>query len=226
MLFIFDMGGVVSGNVQTIPAMAGRLCLTVPEFFRLCGVPGGPPPASSYDFGLLAEIQAGRINSDAFWKGFRRNAEEILPPGHPGGGTIPVTTRAENLWKTCFHPEPIGGTLELIGKLRRNGHRVVCGTNTLDAHYAAHRQFGDYRVFDAVYASHFMGVIKPDPAFWERILAEEGAVPGNTVFIDDNPQNVDAARRIGIRSILFTSPEQLERDLRPAFLGDAVPAGC
>lgn len=212
MLFIFDMGGVVSGNVQTIPAMAERLGIGIDDFFRFCSVPEGTPRANLYDYGLLAAIQSGAINSSVFWDFFRKNAEALIPSNYAAGTHIAVITRSENLWETCFKPEPMSDTIDIIGRLKRKGHRVVCGTNTLDAHYAIHKAAGDYGVFDEVYASHFMGVIKPHREFWDRILKLENAAPESAVFIDDNKPNVDGAIEAGIaKSILFTSAESLER---------------
>lgn len=213
MLFIFDMGGVVSGNVQTIPAMAESLGLTSEEFFMLSGVPDGTPRNSLYDFGLLADIQSGRIGSAGFWEGFRTNADSLLPAGHKARKRIPEVLKSENPWASRFKPEPIRGTIELIRQLRAAGHRVVCGTNTLDAHYDAHEKAGDYSIFDKVYASHFLGVIKPDREFWKRILAEENEKSENAWFIDDNPPNVEAAAKLGFRTHQFTSPELLAEAL-------------
>jgi len=35
-----------------------------------------------------------------------------------------------------------------------------------------------------------------------------------TLFIDDNDRNINAAEKLGIKSILFHSPQQLKKDLR------------
>lgn len=213
MLFIFDMGGVVSGNVQTIPAMAESLGLTPDEFFTLSGVPDGTHRTALYDFGLLADIQAGRIGSGGFWKSFRENAVRLLPAGHPALKRIPAVLGAENPWASRFRPVPIPETVAIIRSLKAAGHRVVCGTNTLDAHYEAHDKAGDYAIFDKVYASHLMGVIKPHLEFWARILREEGEKAENAWFIDDNPPNVEAAAKLGLRTHCFTGAEALEREL-------------
>lgn len=214
-LFIFDMGGVVSGNVSIIPDMAARLGLTCAEFYALCGVPEDERPESRYDHGLLADIQSGRSNSTIFWNGFRQNAEKTLGANHPGRNLVETVTRGENLWETCFAPTPIESTIALIAALRKNGYRVVCGTNTLDVHYAIHRRNGDYKIFDAVYASHFLGVIKPHHEFWDRIRAAEGAKKEDILFIDDNSPNVEAARAAGVPSVQYTGPESLEIALEP-----------
>ena len=58
-----------------------------------------------------------------------------------------------------------------------------------------------------------MGVIKPHPEFWTTILELEKTDPSQAVFIDDNAPNVEGAKRLGIHSILFISPEKLIKDL-------------
>jgi hypothetical protein len=64
-----------------------------------------------------------------------------------------------------------------------------------------------------VYASHLMGLAKPDPAFYTHILEQENCSADRAVFIDDFPDNVEAARALGIRSLPFTGAEQLKKDL-------------
>ena len=142
MLFIFDMGGVVSRNVQTIPAMAQRLSLSIEEFFQCCRVPKSTEKHKLYDHGLLAELQSGTINSEIFWEDFLTTAKEILPKDHPAQSTIPLITKDENLWATCFKPSTITQTVSAIETLKKKEHRVVCGTNTLDAHYKIHNEIG------------------------------------------------------------------------------------
>jgi FMN phosphatase YigB (HAD superfamily) len=95
----------------------------------------------------------------------------------------------------------------------KNGARVVAGTNTISPHYEIHLQKGDYRVFDAVYASHLMGLAKPDPAFYTYILEHEDCPADRAVFVDDFPENVEAARQLGIHSFVFTDTEKLKKNL-------------
>ncbi|MEX1162464.1 MAG: HAD-IA family hydrolase [Nitriliruptor sp.] len=57
--------------------------------------------------------------------------------------------------------------------------------------------------FERVLASHHLGVRKPDPVFFELLLAEVGAEPSEAVFVDDREVNVEAARDVGIASHRF-----------------------
>jgi len=194
-LYLFDMGQVVATNVLVLPEIAARLGLSQEGFLNFCG----SPLAWGTHGGLLDDLQTGRLGSLAFWDKFEPLSGRPRP--------------TEDLWETCFRPRPIVGTVELIGRLRDRGHRVVCATNTLDAHYEIHLARGDYDIFDAVYASHLMGVAKPRPEFWTRILEAEGVAAREAVFIDDATANVEAARTLGIESHLFTTSGALSQAL-------------
>ena len=68
-------------------------------------------------------------------------------------------------------------------------------------------------LFDAVIASGDVGCAKPDPKIFQIGLDRLGLRPDETMFIDDTPGHVSAARELGIHGIVFTSAPQLERDL-------------
>ncbi|MBO4750660.1 MAG: HAD family phosphatase [Lachnospiraceae bacterium] len=56
-------------------------------------------------------------------------------------------------------------------------------------------------------------LIKPDPEIYKLCLARFGLKPEESVFVDDLPANVEAARRLGIHGIVFESREQVDREL-------------
>jgi HAD superfamily hydrolase (TIGR01509 family) len=68
-------------------------------------------------------------------------------------------------------------------------------------------------LFDVVFCSGDEGVIKPDPAAFNVTLERLGVKPKESVFIDDTETHVDAARRLGIYGIIFTTAEALKADL-------------
>ena len=51
-----------------------------------------------------------------------------------------------------------------------------------------------------------MGLMKPDPAIYLRVLEEQGLVAEETLFLDDNPDNINAASKLGIDTILVQKP--------------------
>ena len=185
-LYIFDMGGVVSRNNDFVTPIASHFGVSVQELYRLAGAE-------------WMRMMVGNITVDSFW---RQLGDKT---GHPVAG---------DLFFTYFHPSPDREVLRLVMKLKANA-RVVVGTNTIASHYKVHRHQGDYDTFHTVYASHMMGVAKPEPEFYLKILEAEKRKPSDTVFVDDTEENVDAARALGIHGILFTGSGNLERELMP-----------
>ena len=56
-------------------------------------------------------------------------------------------------------------------------------------------------------------LIKPTPAIYEHTLRGLGVAAASALFVDDREINIQAARALGIRSILFRSVAQLKNDL-------------
>jgi putative hydrolase of the HAD superfamily len=183
-LFIFDMGGVVSRNTNVFVPVAEHLGLTPQRLRELAG-------------DALTRLITGRISVAEFWDIFsKRSGREI----------------GEDLLARFFHPTQDPEVVALVEELHGRG-RVVVGTNTVEPHYRIHRDRGDYAPFDAVYASHRMGLAKPDPAFYDYILRQEGFSAREAVFTDDLPENVQAAAALGIRTFHFQSAAELKRKI-------------
>ena len=68
-------------------------------------------------------------------------------------------------------------------------------------------------VFDEIIISCEVGLIKPDPAIFNLILARLGVKAEESVFIDDRIKNIDGAKKMGFQTIFFTSKEQSLKEL-------------
>ena len=190
MLFIFDMGGVVTNTAgdDIFEGIAKRLGISKEKFFELSGK--GTPES------LFKKMDKGIIGAKEFW------AEISKKLGKE------ITT---DWFRLLFHPVLNEETARLVGELKKQGHRLVCGTNTIESHYDNHLSRGDYALFDMTYASIHMGVSKPDTEFWKLILEAEGYRPEEAFFTDDRQENVDAAASLGINSYRFDSAEGFRR---------------
>jgi len=69
-------------------------------------------------------------------------------------------------------------------------------------------------LFEGVHASCHIGVRKPDPAFYARVLERVGAAAGECLFVDDRRVNCEAAERAGMASHLFDGADGLAERLR------------
>jgi len=54
---------------------------------------------------------------------------------------------------------------------------------------------------------------KPDPSIYKLLFSRFGLTPGECLFIDDRPSNVEAAKGVGMQAVLFTGPEALLKEL-------------
>lgn len=184
-LFIFDVGGVLCDNTSVVPFICDYLGMSKQEFLKFANQSG------------LEGIQTGKTTPREFWQNFSLLSKKIV---------------TEDLWAKFFNPVLNLETVKIVKELSK-GHRVVAGTNTIESHYNIHVRRGDYEFFHAVYASHLIGFMKPDQRFYLYILEKEGFSPSQTVFIDDTKDNVEAASRLGIESILFANAEELWQKL-------------
>jgi len=65
--------------------------------------------------------------------------------------------------------------------------------------------------FDAVVVSCEVGLLKPDPAIFRLCLDRLGVAPDRALFVDDRVENVEAAGRLGIRTLHFTGDDAVPR---------------
>jgi len=54
-------------------------------------------------------------------------------------------------------------------------------------------------------------VIKPNHAIYKLLLERFSLIPEETVFIDDRPENIEAAQVLGIHGIVFNNPNQMRK---------------
>lgn len=103
--------------------------------------------------------------------------------------------------------------LRQIDALRERGIRtcVLSNNNPASMKYirrmftADGKTMDDY--FDAVYLSYQLCELKPSEAIFRKMIAADGMLPAQTLFIDDGQRNVDAAQSLGF-SVYMPGPEE------------------
>lgn len=110
---------------------------------------------------------------------------------------------------------PIEGTVELFRRLKDSGrYRLYALTNwSAELFPIALERYDFLHWFHGRVVSGEEKMRKPAPEFYQLLLHRFGLKAEDTLFIDDNLRNVKAAEELGIRSIRFTSPAQLEAAL-------------
>ncbi|HYZ25717.1 MAG TPA: HAD family phosphatase [Geminicoccaceae bacterium] len=109
---------------------------------------------------------------------------------------------------------PIEGTVAVLEELNEAGYELHALTNwSAETFPFARDRFAFLDRFRTILVSADVGLIKPDPAIFELLLARIGRTAAECLYIDDNAKNVLAAARVGFDAIAFENPEQLRHDL-------------
>jgi len=115
------------------------------------------------------------------------------------------------LWNDMF--EPLEDSLAIVDELRgRVRLGLISNTNALHFQHLD-RLLDLHSRFDSITLSYQEGVLKPDRAIFETALQRARVHPEETVYTDDLAEHVEAAGRLGIRSLLFTDPLSLRGEL-------------
>ncbi len=95
--------------------------------------------------------------------------------------------------------------LDVVRRLRRTGRaRLYIATN--QEHIRAFHlwsRLGLRNLFDDIFHSARLGVLKPDPQFFEGIAAILGPQARPPLLFDDSPSVVEAARSFGWEAVLY-----------------------
>jgi HAD superfamily hydrolase (TIGR01509 family) len=187
---LFDIG-VVLLHIDYGPALARVLPLCDParmksidRFFSL--VERDP---------MMADYERGKVSAESFFgrfvelTGYRGTYEEF----------------AEAWFNILAENRPM---IEFARELSRT-HRIYLATNAGVIHVPRmYRTFASLGFVTGRAASCELGEVKPDRGFYEKALAQFGASAETCLLVDDRPENVEGARACGIRSILYTNPEE------------------
>ena len=103
--------------------------------------------------------------------------------------------------------------LEFLQPLRSTYRlSVLSNTNPFIQGWARSPQFtscgkslDDY--FDMLFLSYCMKCSKPGEEIYRKMLADGGMVAGETLFIDDSDKNLEAAARVGIKTLKVENGE-------------------
>ena len=119
----------------------------------------------------------------------------------------------------------IDGAVDVLAELKAAGVRCLVLSNMEPATFA--RRLGRFPFmnwFDGYVISGHEGLAKPDPRIFQLLLRRYRLEPAATVFVDDSPANVEAARGQGLAAVRYTSAGQLRNRLRALGLTALSPA--
>ncbi|MBK4714349.1 MULTISPECIES: glucose-1-phosphatase [Tenebrionibacter/Tenebrionicola group] len=183
MLYIFDLGNVIIDI----------------DFGRVLGV------WSDYTRVPLANLQKSFVPGEAFERHERGEiSDEDFAAALCQELALPLSYEQFAAgWQAVFvglRPEVI----EIMHNLRAQGNRVVVlsNTNRLHTTFWPDQYPEIYAAADRVWLSQDMGMRKPEARIFQKVLEEEGFSAADTLFFDDNAENIRGAEACGIASVL------------------------
>ncbi len=191
---IFDLGGVIidldiSASLNQLAQLIGKPTDDLSTFL------------DSKDF---LDYEKGLIPDIAFRDSIRRLSSSEL-----------TDHQIDEAWNAMLLGIPVE-RMELVKSIRENHHLLVL-SNTNGIHVKKFNQFlkantgkdslNDF--FDVVYFSHEINMRKPDSEIYKFVLKENNLNPKETLFLDDNLTNLEAAERLGIKTLHIDHPNRL-----------------
>ena len=122
----------------------------------------------------------------------------------------------DKAWNAIFLEIPAGNH-ELLLKAK-DKYRTFLLSNTNAIHYDYFTNYikehfnldSNDALYEKVYYSHLVKKRKPEPAIFEQVLQENNLDPAETLFIDDSPQHLETAKKLGIQTFLMTAPDNIQ----------------
>lgn len=106
-------------------------------------------------------------------------------------------------WEKMLKCE-LPGSIDLLKELKSMGYGIYGLTNwSAEKIGYAFANYSFFSLFDGIVVSGVEKVVKPDRKIYEILLERYSLKPGECVFIDDNQDNVDMAKVLGINAIRF-----------------------
>ena len=192
--FLFDLGNTVIklAYERVLGAICARASVDRDELVELLEKPGA-----------YRDMERGDVTFNEFYvflterAGYRGSLEEL-----------------HQVWSDFFDG-PVVGIEGLLERVRAR-YRVAFLSNSNEIHAEViPRKFASlFKKDDRFVFSHRFKCAKPDPEIFHRALEVIGALPQHAVFIDDNVDNVLAARAVGLTAYHFRDSFSLQGQLQ------------
>lgn len=192
---IFDLGGVLLDiNYQlTIEAFNNLGCSDFESIYT-----------QQKQSQLFDDFETGKVSSETFRKSLQKQMEFSIS-----------NVEFDNAWNKMLLQFP-KKRIELLEKLNKKFSLFLL-SNTNEIHIKAFKKIISSSIgyerfencFKKVYFSSEIGNRKPNASCFEMVLSENKLSAAKTLFIDDSIQHVEGAYKIGIKTLLIESGEEL-----------------
>lgn len=192
---IFDLGGVILNIDYMRTANA----------FQELGIENYNDLYTQFNqIDIFDKLEKGEITPGFFYNEIRRMSSLNI-----------TDEQISNAWNAMLLDFPVK-RLELLQELKSKYNIYLC-SNTNEIHLNDYNKtlkqtfgidnLGD--IFIKEYYSHKVGMRKPDAEIFQLIIDENNLNPKETLFIDDSPQHIEGARKVGLIAYHLTNGEDI-----------------
>jgi glucose-1-phosphatase len=192
---IFDLGGVILNLAVENTHL---------EFSRLSGLPLAEIKTRVHHGKYFHEYERGLISDAEFRNHLRQSLQLQISDAE-----------LDKAWNTMLLDIPTE-RFTLLEQLKQT-HRVFLLSNTNEIHRQCFNNIvlktsGKPNIdhyFHQAYFSHVLNLSKPDVAIYQHVLNEQNLLPHETVFLDDNVDNIAGAAKAGLHTFHVQHPNQI-----------------
>lgn len=152
-------------------------------------------PKQSYSDPIFYDFEVGKINTKEFCTGVRKVLD------NPAATDLQI----EDAWYAMIVDFP-AQRIKLLQRLAEK-YKLYIFSNTNELHISRlHRAFeaehgmGFKSLFQKDYYSHEIKERKPDLVSFQKVIADAGVDPNETMFIDDLEKNINGAKLAGLKT--------------------------
>jgi putative hydrolase of the HAD superfamily len=147
----------------------------------------------------------GDLTAEAYWNRAAAGAEIVLTPAQ----ITQLIAADVDLWSRINPP-----MLEWAQRLQRAGVPTGILSNIGDAMAAGILAKHEWlSAFEHRTWSHALNLAKPEPAIYRHAAEGLHTPPANILFIDDKPENIEAALSVGMQAIQYITHNAFEQEM-------------
>ena len=203
---VFDLGGVIIN--LNVPRCVGHFKRLMGEenVRNILGIDDegeGVVAVSAATKQLMHDYEYGNISTPDFLKAVQSYCY--------AGTTIEQVREA---WLSMLDELP-QERLDYIAGLRKAGYKTVLLSNSNEMHWdPIWEQYHLERYFDAVFASHYLHMAKPNKEIFDHVVREANIDSRHTIYVDDLEKNRKAGEQFADWKTV-ESIEELKKIIKP-----------
>lgn len=156
-----------------------------------------------FDSGLTASYEEGKISSSQFFSVVKKilnlkiSYKEFLP-----------------IWNEIFFLTEENKAVYNLALSLKGRYTLLLLSNINEAHFAyIKKTFPVFDAFHYIITSFELGLRKPEPQVYKKIIEILKVSAGDIFYTDDREELVESAKSLGLRAFVYKGIQQLRHDL-------------